>query len=318
MLGSMFSNLPRDCEELTKLIMKNPRFFCLIFAVLFLNVPRTLADDAGNGTNDCIVPFGGILWSDAPLQVLEKMRKIAGVTNVYIDPDNNSGNKINLLGIQDSKSLFIALTNALGSSANLTTYLNAEGAERKCPDSSSQVEPTFVAGPIAIAEMSFTLEVRFAVSPGLALKFPQNVLTDSEGGFDLPLVVDSVGLSFVCAHNDPRFNSAQAKLIQLLDILAKKYSQFDSKGDPNTFYNNLRYSGSAIASDKEGATFSAIFNPPLNNFFEDPAVAAAQLSEYTCDLNYQNTPYLTALNDAYAKFYEAKTRPKGPDQSGGL
>lgn len=308
------------------LFNKIAKFLVLLFAMTFVLKAKVFADDssAENATNDYITPFGGIAWSDTPLQVLEKMRKIEGVTNIYILVNESNSHEINLLGVHDPKSLVTALRDARGLSVDVATYIDPTGRQRKYPDPTSWLEPAFVASPITIAGMSFNLQVQFAVSAGLALKSPQNVLTDSESGYDLPLVVDTVGLSAAYRapypHNDPGISSLPPKFKKLCDILVAKYSRFDKDGDPNTLFKNLNNNGTATATDNEGATFTASFNPAPGFFANGVTVAAlpAYLNQFTCDLDYQNKPYIAALNDLYTKFYESHSNPKGPDQSGGL
>jgi hypothetical protein len=281
----------------------------LFFIVAFVFAVKTLADDhsSADSTKDYITPFGGIDWTNTPLQVLAKLSKIEGVTNVHLNIQGKT-TKVSLLGIQDSKSLVAALKEAGWFPATKTTYLNAEGKERKYPagifgvvdgEMVGTVDGEFIASPITVAEMSFTLKVQFGIEPGLALETPQNVLTDPENGIDLPIVIVRVELSTRYASDDPGINSVPAKFDKLSDTLIAKYSHFDKNGEPDKLFHNLKETGMAQATDKNGTVVTATWRGDISVY----------------KLAYENYAYFTKLKEAYEKNYESHSKPKGPDQS---
>jgi beta-lactamase regulating signal transducer with metallopeptidase domain len=185
-----------------------------------------------------IEPYGGISWNDGVFQVIQKIKKIEGITNItWVDTSGNvHPNPIDLTAITTPEELNAAFEKMIlqhlsgyrqppssqYSNNNLDmplyTYKDASGNDKKYVSDSgligNPIGNSLTAGPIILAGHPFTLCVAFKSYPGFAVQFPDQVikLPNYQGAVG-PLAITSVKLVTDTNLSDDARNTIIDKLI---------------------------------------------------------------------------------------------------------
>lgn len=183
-----------------------------------------------------IEPYGGISWNDGVFQVIQKIKKIEGITNItWVDPSGNV-HPIDLTAITTQEELNAAFEKMIlqglsryrqppssqFSNNNLDMplypYKDASGNDKKYVSDSGLIGNPFgnslTAGPIILAGHPFTLCVAFKSYPGFAVQFPDQVIKlPNYQGAVAPLAITSVKLVTDTNLSDDARNTIIDKLI---------------------------------------------------------------------------------------------------------
>lgn len=231
----------------------------LMILAFVLIAPYVLAED-GEFT---IQPFGGIFWRDSFLEVVKKMNDL-GPEFVKLKTPGNSSMKASLdIKGETNKDL---LGQKLGEFIekrspkfmNPALVKDVEEFIGKYKDIKGDKKYVFkeykiVASPVIIGNVPFKLIAYFSISPGLAIRKPDEVLTEPRMRYTFPLILKEI--VFYADKSSPLFTKENLK--KVCYILKDKYEIFEIYGDLNQPYygfnlQQFKHSDTCYVKDKEG------------------------------------------------------------------
>jgi beta-lactamase regulating signal transducer with metallopeptidase domain len=175
-----------------------------------VNVPAPVLPSAPSAGKE-IEPYGGISWNDGLLQVIQKIKKIDGITNITWASNARGVHSIDFTTIATSADLsaacekrlseyFLAVGGGPGPpntrlyQSTFATYKDALGNDKKYVDANA-IGREISAGPIILAGHPFTLHVYFGSYQGFAVQFPNETFNLPNYEYAVvPLAITSVEL----------------------------------------------------------------------------------------------------------------------------
>lgn len=205
-----------------------------------------------------IEPYGGISWNDGVFQVIQKIKKIEGITTItWVSQHSALINSIDLTTITTPEELSAAIEKTLSESFSkisynrdaFSPYKDASGNDKKYISYTDPIGDELTAGPIILAGHPFSLEVHFKTYPAFAIQYPDQVINLPKEGAVAPLAITSVVLKTDTNLSDEALNAIAEKLIAKYGI-----------SDPKNFMQNLKLGTETHIDDHGPASLKISLN----------------------------------------------------------
>lgn len=179
-----------------------------------------------------IEPYGGLSWDDGLFQVIQKLKKMDGITHITWVTHAGGIPPVDLASITTPEELSAAFekriseyTSTYKSDVPLYDYKDAAGNDKKyVPDPVQNSNPNTLmwdnvmsmeisAEPIILASHPFKLTISFETYPGFAVQHPDRVVQLPTFDAIIPFAITNVLLSSDTNLSDDARNAIAAKLV---------------------------------------------------------------------------------------------------------
>lgn len=171
--------------------------------------------------NDSLItPFGDIRWDDNVIELVNKLTKIQGISNIKYSTNNVFNEDNNTISIEDVKTsqTFIDFINnnySNNSDKKLYEVINKDGSIKY---NSNNIKPKIVADHIYISGIPFELTIYLTYNPGIILRKDNNIISD-DYSYIFPYTVTEVSLESAPNQNNSDIN-------KIINIIVSKYNKF--------------------------------------------------------------------------------------------
>jgi hypothetical protein len=206
----------------------------IVFSMAIASLAVPVAVNAED-TAPTIKPFGNFTWSDGFLDALKTAQAIPGVEKV----DFKVGEIISADPKVTDRQIKMMLSERYAGEMLQRSLSNATTGGFVCKQSKDASFPYFIykgemkVSPIMISGVPFTAEMEFSASCGLAIAYPDKVLTDGTGKVMIPLKLTSLTLT----STSPLLG---ANITNIGNAMKEKYKDFPPNpfGMQNMFFHD--------------------------------------------------------------------------------
>ncbi len=207
--------------------------------------------DNSSNQNFVINPFGTLQWDDGILDVINKLKAMSGVTEIYFSYDGgrNFSQSVNLKNVPKEKLAGAINSYLLKQTAAETIYkkqkdgtikviptkvrsedfIDATGKARHYFDSQAHIK----AKTVFIENTPFEISISFFANKGMVAYKPSNVVKDSTGYF-YPLYMKSVNLNSTSALVNNTWRQIEQVCKNKFSALADTQSEASMVEDPQS------------------------------------------------------------------------------------
>lgn len=225
--------------------------------------------DNYSNQNFVINPFGSLQWDDGVIAVINKLKAMSGVTEIYFSYYGSPNQSVNLKNISNEKLLSVINSYLLKQTAAETIYKKQKDGTIKVIstkiDSEDFIDATgktrhyfnhqasITAKTVFIENTPFEISIGFFTNKGIAIYKPSNVIKDSTGYF-YPLYMKSVNLNSKSALANNTWRQIEQVCKNKFSALADTQSEASMVEDPQSNQSEWE------VTDKKDNSFSFGFD----------------------------------------------------------